>query len=104
MTSTSVEPSIVQLWPGHFDPAIEEGDDDHRASYGASPGDASIAEPYLYVSAWWPDRLGIAEDPVWQTGTFTGRMLAVSAFPNGADPVTIAADFWRSTRDALAAR
>ena len=98
----SVDPSIVQLWPGHFDPAIEEGDDDHRASYGASPGDDTIPEPYLYLSVWWPDRLGIADDPMWQTGTFVGRTMAVSAFPIGADPVAVAADFWRSGRDALA--
>lgn len=101
--AASVDPSIPQLWPGHFDPAIEEGDEDHRASYGASPGDDTIVEPYLYVSVWWPDRLGIADDPTWQTGTFVGRTLAVSAFPTGGDPVAVAADFWRSGRDALAA-
>ncbi len=56
---TSVDPSRPQLWPGHFDPAIEVGDENHRGSYGASPGDQSIDEPYLYVSAWWPDRLQI---------------------------------------------
>jgi len=99
----SVDPSIVQLWPGHFDPAIEEGDEDHRASYGASPGDTAIAEPYLYVSVWWPDRLGLADDAAWQTGAFVGRTLAVSAFPSAADPVGLAADFWRSGRDDLAA-
>jgi hypothetical protein len=97
----SVEPSIPQLWPGHFDPAIEEGDEDHRASYGASPGDDTIDEPYLYVSVWWPDRVGIAGDAAWQTGTFVGRTLAVSAFPAGADPVGVATDFWRTTRDRL---
>jgi hypothetical protein len=102
--AASIDPAIVQLWPGHFDPAIEEGDDAHRASYGASPGDDTVAEPYLYVSVWWPDRLGIAEDPTWQTGTFVGRVMAVSAFPDGADPVAVAADFWRTTRDLLAAR
>lgn len=100
----SVEPSIVQLWPGHFDPAIEEGDEDHRASYGASPGDDTITEPYLYVSVWWPDRLGLSDDPAWQAGTFVGRTLAVSAFPTGSGPLEAAAGFWRSARDALAAR
>lgn len=101
--AASVDASIVQLWPGHFDPAIEEGDDDHRASYGASPGDGAIAEPYLYVSVWWPDRLGLGDDPAWRAASFTGRVLPVSAFPGDADPVAVAAEFWRSTRDALAA-
>ncbi len=35
--------SRVQLWPEHFDPAVEMGAHDRgrRASYGASPGDPS---------------------------------------------------------------
>ena len=47
-------PSAVLLWPEHFDLACELGDADAgtRANYGASPGDAAIAEPYLYVGPW----------------------------------------------------
>ena len=43
-----------QLWPEHFDLAIELGDADSgaRAAYGASPGDAGHPDPYLYVSPW----------------------------------------------------
>ncbi|MGF1597151.1 MAG: hypothetical protein ACFCVK_09515 [Acidimicrobiales bacterium] len=98
----SVDPSRPQLWPGHFDPALEEGDEDHRASYGASPGDDGIDEPYLYVSVWWPDRLGVSRDdvPFWDAPSFTGRVLRVSEFPSG-DPVEVAASFWAETRDAL---
>lgn len=96
---TSVAPSRPQLWPGHFDPAIEEGDDDHRASYGASPGDPAIDEPYLYVSLWWPDRLAIdTDDPAWNAPGFTGSVLRLSDFPTG-DPVEVAADFYRRSRD-----
>ncbi|MGH1488031.1 MAG: hypothetical protein ACRBK7_01335 [Acidimicrobiales bacterium] len=98
----SVDPSRVQLWPGHFDPAIEVGDEDHRASYGASPGDPGIDEPYLYVSIWWPDRVGASsEDPAWNAPSFTGAILKLSDFPEGVDPVTAAADFWTTTRDRL---
>jgi hypothetical protein len=47
----------VQLWPEHFDLAVELGDEaaGRRAAYGVSPGDESVAEPYLYVSAWESD-------------------------------------------------
>jgi hypothetical protein len=50
-------PSRVQLWPEHFDLAVELGDEaaGRRAAYGVSPGDESVAEPYLYVSAWESD-------------------------------------------------
>lgn len=100
----SVDPSEAQLWPGHFDPAIEEGDENHRASYGASPGDHSITEPYLYVSAWWPDRLDLdRNDPFWNADAFVGTVLKVSDFPNDADPVEVAINFWRKGRDRLAA-
>jgi hypothetical protein len=49
-----VSSSDVQLWPEHFDLACEIGDADAgtRASYGVSPGDAAIPEPYLYVGPW----------------------------------------------------
>lgn len=98
----SVDASEPQLWPGHFDPAIEVGDEDHRGSYGASPGDDGIPEPYLYLSIWWPDRIGIdTEDPRWNAPSFTGSVLRASDFPADADPVQVAADFWRTSRDRL---
>ena len=99
----SVNASEAQLWPGHFDPAIEVGDEDHRASFGASPGDHSIAEPYLYMSAWWPDRLDLDQnDPFWNAEAFVGTVLKVSDFPANADPVDVAVTFWRTGRDRLA--
>ncbi|MEM7321511.1 MAG: hypothetical protein AAF531_00375 [Actinomycetota bacterium] len=98
----SVDPSRPQLWPGHFDPAIEVGDEDHRGSYGASPGDHSIDEPYLYLSIWYPDRIGVdAADPAWNAPSFTGAILKLSDFPADVDPVTVAADFWKTARDRL---
>ncbi len=101
----SVDPSRPQLWPGHFDPAIEEGDDDHRASHGASPGDDAVSEPYLYTSFWWPDRVDLdRSDQRWNAGPFTGAILPLSAFPAQVDPVAVALDFYRSNRDAAAGR
>lgn len=99
----SVDASEVQLWPGHFDPALEMGDENHRGSYGASPGDDAIAEPYLYLSLWWPDRLELdTTDAFWNSPSFTGAVLRSSDFPAGVDPVEVAASFWRSARDQAA--
>src|SRR4051794_27506827 len=52
------KPSAVTIWPEHFDCAFEIGDGDAgtRGNYGASPGDASIPEPYLYVGPWDAER------------------------------------------------
>jgi hypothetical protein len=46
--------TMPTLWPEHFDVAIELGDADtgSRANYGASLGDTTIAQPYLYVGPW----------------------------------------------------
>lgn len=99
----STDPSRPQLWPGHFDPAIEVGDEDHRASYGASPGDHNSPEPYLYVSVWWPDRLDIdPDDPFWNATAFTGAVLPFSSFGDDTDPVDAAVGFWLGVRDELA--
>ncbi len=98
----SNDASEVQLWPGHFDPAIEMGDENHRGSYGASPGDDGIAEPYIYLSIWWPDRLNLdTEDPFWNAPSFTGAVLRVSDFPADTDPVDVAVEFWRTARDLV---
>lgn len=39
------QPSDVTLWPEHFDVGIRAGE----VNYGASPGDAQVPGPYLYV-------------------------------------------------------
>jgi hypothetical protein len=53
-TRDEQEPSRVQLWPEHFDIAVEIGSEGAgaRAGYGASPGDSDHDEPYLYVVPW----------------------------------------------------
>ena len=100
--ASAVNATEPQLWPGHFDPAIEMGDDDHRASYGASPGDDSIEEPYLYLSVWWPDRLGLDRgNDMWNAPSFVGSVLRASDFEQGTDDVEMAASFWRDGRERL---
>jgi hypothetical protein len=41
---------LIQLWPEHFDLSLTLD----QVNYGASPGDADHAEPYLYVGPWSP--------------------------------------------------
>jgi hypothetical protein len=99
----SVNPSRVQIWPGHFDAAMEVGDEDRRASIGASPGDASSEEPYLYVSVWWPDRLALdVNDPYWNANGYTGAVLPFSEVMEADDPVAGALAFLATGRDKLA--
>lgn len=101
LDAASVDASRPQIWPGHFDPAIEIGDENHRGSYGASPGDHAIPEPYLYVSVWWPDRLDLdTSDPIWNAPSFTGAILKFADFPGG-DPADAAASFFLSIRDRI---
>lgn len=86
------EPSEVQLWPEHFDPATELGSESEgkRASYGASPGDADHAEPYIYVAPW-----GEVEraDPYWNDDAFEGASLSYSDLMRSSHPVDRAVDF-----------
>lgn len=91
-----------QLWPGHFDVAVELGDTAVRGSYGASPGDAAIGEPYLYVSVWDPDAAGLERGAdVWNASAFPGRVLRLSDLDAGTDPVPQAVRFWAETYDLL---
>lgn len=52
--SVDEAPARVQLWPEHFDIAVDLGVSDlgRRANYGGSPGDQDHPEPYLYVGPW----------------------------------------------------
>ncbi len=43
-------PTLVQLWPEHFDVACTITE----VNLGGSPGDADHPEPYLYVGPWAP--------------------------------------------------
>jgi len=49
LMTTDENPTEIQLWPEHFDVALEGGTEPARATYGGSPGDTYFSEPYLYV-------------------------------------------------------
>jgi len=96
------DPSRVQLWPGHFDMAVEVGDADadpvSRATYGASTGDDAHPEPYLYVGPWGPIDPG---DRFWNDEAFTGASLPYAAIQGDPDPCGIALDFYRQALGQL---
>jgi len=91
----------LQLWPGHFDPAFEIGDEaaGRRATFGASPGDGGSSEPYLYVGPW----AGITEDPYWNATTFPGAMMPYRAVVAAEDQRAAALAFYRRAIELLSA-
>lgn len=93
----SPDDARVQLWPEHFDPALELGDADAgtRASFGASPGDASSPLPYLYVSPWTPQAGDFWAAP------FGGAALGLDELRQASDPVEAALAFLRRGRQLL---
>jgi hypothetical protein len=70
-------PARVQLWPEHFDLAVDLGSEaaNARGTFGASPGDDAHPDPYLYVTPWAtkPDH------PIWNDTAFRGASLPMSA-------------------------
>lgn len=84
-------PSMTQLWPEHFDLAIDLGPDGRRVNVGFSPGDAGHPEPYLYVGPWgeW------GGDPIWNEPF--GASLSYADLRAGADPLA----FISAARSAL---
>lgn len=93
-------PSEIQLWPEHFDVALDLGDADAgtRANFGASPGDAAIAEPYLYVGPW---------DAARRTGVLGGYPFGTARtygeLRQEPDPIAAARRFLRVAAEALLA-
>ena len=97
------QPSFVNLWPEHFDVAVELGVEasGHRAAFGISPGDADHAEPYVYVAPWEPQP---ADAALWNATAFAGAELSWAAVLAAPDQRACALSFLRERRDALAGR
>ena len=87
------DPSLVQLWPEHFDIAFELGDEGNgrRANFGASPGDDDHDEPYLYVGPWTAEVSG----PLWNASGFNGAELNYAELLAAPDGRRLALDFLR---------
>jgi hypothetical protein len=93
------DPTIVQLWPEHFDLAIELGSESEgkRANFGASPGDEDHSEPYLYVGPWTAEVSG----ELWNAAGFNGAELSYSELIGADDHRATALDFMRERYRAL---
>jgi hypothetical protein len=93
------DPSLVQLWPEHFDLALEAGAeaDGRRANYGASPGDEDHPEPYLYVGPWTAKVGG----ELWNAAGFNGAVLSYPELVAAADQRGLALKFLRERAAAL---
>lgn len=93
------EPSEVQLWPEHFDAAMETGNESRgaRGTYGASPGDGPHAEPYLYVELW----SDVAPDEFWNDHAFKGASKSYSEVVAEGDVDAAARGFFAQARELL---
>lgn len=98
----SDEPSEVQMWPEHFDAAIELGSQERGqlASYGASPGDSEIPGPYFYVAPWSDID---ASDDYWNAGHFGGSVLKYDELAAAADPGAVVVEFLWEGHERLTA-
>jgi hypothetical protein len=94
----STDAGRVQLWPEHFDAAFDCLPEARRITFGASPGDAAVAEPYLYALPWNLDD----DDPrVWNATSFRGAILHLAGFVDALDQRAAALAFYRRCREAL---
>ena len=96
-------PTVVQLWPEHFDVGCDVAvSTDRRANLGASPGDSSSDsssdEPYLYVGPWDDARPG---DPAYWNAPF-GAVLGYETLRAAANPQELGSTFLRRGLDLLA--
>lgn len=95
----ALDASRVQLWPEHFDLALELGSEDagQRAAYGCSPGDEAHEEPYCYVAPWEAPPAG----PLWNATSFRGAELPFAALRDAEDQRDAALTFFGERLDAL---
>ncbi len=85
--------SPIRVWPHHFDIATlltvgGEGERAQTIGVGLSPGDASYAEPYWYVTPW-PKPAAPLEPPLragrWHTERWFGAVLPASSLLAASD-------------------
>jgi hypothetical protein len=87
-------PRRPQLWPEHFDLAIELDLGGERSSIGGSPGDAAHSEPYLYVTG--NDSVS-RSDPRWNDEHFFGASLPYRDLVDAPDQRATALAFYRDS-------
>ena len=86
------------LWPEHFDLAFNWGPDaTRRVNLGGSPGDATSADPYLYVGPW--DKDSYACDRYWNAPF--GAVRSYADVAGEKDPRAAAVAFFRDGIERL---
>lgn len=103
-TPPAGQPSLIQLWPEHFDVALDLAFDltapgENRVNLGGAAGDEFHAPPYLYVGPWTPDRPG---GPGYWNAPF-GAVIGFDDVMGAVDPVEAAFGFLRVGLERLAA-
>jgi hypothetical protein len=96
----SRQPNRVQLWPEHFDAAFDELAREGRVTFGASPGDGSYREPYLYVVS---PGVKQSTSPLWNAEPFVGAALKYRDLLDAPDQRAAALEFYRTRRELLGA-
>ncbi len=92
------DPNEIQLWPEHFDAAFDADAAGGRITFGASPGDVTSDEPYLYVLP----PVAVPRGEVWNAAGFAGAVLPLSGFVDAADQRAAALVFMRGRHAAVA--
>ena len=87
---------LIRLWPEHFDLAFDyaTGHEPRAATYGASPGDDTVARPYLYVGPW-KKRDGDLWNATRAEHGFDGAILGYEELTAAGEPFAAALDFLR---------
>jgi hypothetical protein len=88
--SAARAPSSVQLWPEHFDLAVDVAAGTGRVNLGASPGDDFCPEPYVYLGPWGPQRPG--DTDYWNVGF--GAVQRYELLRTSSNPTAAMVDFW----------
>jgi hypothetical protein len=91
------EPSRVQIWPEHFDAAVELPG--LGTTLGGSPGDESHSEPYLYATLWEPREAS----SIWNARGFPGAELPYADLLAADDQRAAALSFFRARIETLSA-
>ncbi len=96
---SEADASGTNLWPEHFDVAFEAGSETQgrRANYGASPGDETHPEPYLYVGPWSAEVSG----ELWNAAGFDGAELSYAELLAAENPAAVAVEFLELRHAAL---
>jgi hypothetical protein len=106
------ETSPIQVWPHHFDlsmiwlpgpkvPGQDPGDEeysDKQMNFGFVFGDDTLAEPYLYVTAYpLPEampRTELPEGTNWRSDGFSGAVLLYKDLAGMSDPDAYLQEIW----------